>query len=716
MKLGAQYYRPPFPRSPLWSDDLKRMKDAGLDHIQLWLMWSWIEAEPGDFRFEDYDRIIDLASKAGLQVVLSVVAEVQPLWIHRLEANCHLVDHHGRPVVSAPRGETHFGLTPGGCIDHPGVWKRMEHFIRTCAHRYYEAKPLAAWDAWNELRWGVGASAPVCYCAHTIAAYRAWLQERYPSVKALNEAWERRYSSWEDVDPGRFTGRPHTDLMAFQRFLTVRADRHAAARVALIKSEDPDHPVVVHGGDPSVQFASSPNEPALSRGNDWNLAAAGDGIGCSSFPAWENKPLWGPMDDAFFLARIKGAGAAAAGRQTWLSELQGGNAGFGFRYSAPVRADLQQRWLWQAIAAINPTRTIFWSWRDEVFGSESGGFGLAGEDGHAEARLAALRTTHGLLERHRAMLEAYRPDAPQVGLLFSPRTWQLMWGQDGNCEAGRDALRGWNAACTRLGLPWTYVEEDHLEALSGLRLLILPHVLVIDKPLEDALVRFVEEGGTLVCESECGAFDERGLFRYGQDRFTNRRFGLREGGRRAAPTEPLTISFAGGEIRLAARQWLTVWERGQPAAFVDGEAVITGRQVKEGRVVCCGSYFATADALGHSGDFDTFVRLLAQAAGVELRARLSSRSGDAPPILITGSSGGRATILLSAPAATGPVTIELSGPAEQYTDLFTGRIVPVQHDQGHHTLLVTPQQWGMAFLIGGKGDTGRRKAVPVAKR
>ncbi len=710
MKLGAQYYRPPFPRQPQWVDDLKRMKDAGLDHLQLWLVWGWIEAEPGHFRFEDCDRLVDLAGKHGLEVVLSVVAEVQPMWIHRIEAECHLIDHHGRPVVSAPRSETHFGLTPGGCFDHPGVWQRMEHFIGTCAHRYVEAKPVVAWDAWNELRWHTGATAPVCYCRHTLAAFRAWLVERYGTLTKLNAAWERRYADWADVEPGRFTGRPCTEHLAFQEFLTWRAGRHAAARVARIKVDITDRPVVLHGGDPSVQFASSAVEQPLCRGDDFTLADDADGIGCSSFPAWE------AMDDLDFVARVRGVRAAAGNKQAWLSALQGGNASSGFQFSKPVEAAQQQRWLWLALAAMHAERALFWSWRDEIFGLESGGFGLIGADGKAEERLAALRQTRALFDRHRAMLAEYRPDPASIGLLFSPRTWQLMWSLEGSADRGRDALRGWTRACTRLGLPARCVHEDRLEGLDDLQLLILPHVLVVDKPLEDALVRYVERGGTLVVESECGAFTSLGLYREGDERFTNRRFGLREGGRRAAPTEPIVVSLDGGELRLQARQWLTTWERGQVAAYVDGEGVITGREVKQGKVVALGSHFATADAHGHRSDFDQLMRLLALGAGIEPRARLTSRSGEAPPILLTGSSNDRPTILLSAPAATGPVTVELAGPTDQFTDLFTGRIIPVQHDGGRHTLLVTPQQWGMAFLIGGKSETGRRKAAPVAKR
>jgi len=64
MILAAQYYRPPFPERRYWKEDLDGMKDAGLNALQLWVLWSWVEPEPGRFVFDDYDDIVDKACDA----------------------------------------------------------------------------------------------------------------------------------------------------------------------------------------------------------------------------------------------------------------------------------------------------------------------------------------------------------------------------------------------------------------------------------------------------------------------------------------------------------------------------------------------------------------------------------------------------------------------------------------------------------------------------
>ena len=192
MFLAVQYYRPPFPERPHWQDDLSQIRDAGLHGIQLWCIWGWVEPEPGTFRFDDYDEIISAADGRGLEVVLSTVAEIHPFWIHREVPGCALVDCFDRPVVSCARNEVNVGLSPGGCFDHPIVADRMETFLEQVASRYAGAGNLFGWDCWNETRWNVHAEGITCYCEHTLAAFRAWLRQRYGDLAGLGRAWKRR--------------------------------------------------------------------------------------------------------------------------------------------------------------------------------------------------------------------------------------------------------------------------------------------------------------------------------------------------------------------------------------------------------------------------------------------------------------------------------------------------------------------------------------------
>jgi len=313
MNLGVQYYRAPFPDRKYWKDDFARIRDAGLNTVQLWVLWAWVEPRPGAFRFDDYDELVTLAERNGLGVILSTIAEIQPHWIHREVPGSEMVDHLGHRVISSNRCEVHFGLTPGGCTDHPGIWPRMEEFLRQVVTRYRGAAPLRGWDAWNELRWNVQADGLVCFCPHTLEAFRQWLDRRHGGLDGLNRAWLRRYGQWDEVMPGKLPNRPYTEMMAFERFITWRANQHGEARGQLMKALDPAHPVTVHGEAPSALMSGGEKNYPAERGNDWDFADALDGIGCSSFPKWGN------MDDADFGLRVEFVKSAARDKLVWLS-------------------------------------------------------------------------------------------------------------------------------------------------------------------------------------------------------------------------------------------------------------------------------------------------------------------------------------------------------------------------------------------------------------
>lgn len=709
--LGTQYYRPPFPDSRYWEEDFRAMRDAGLNTVQLWVVWGWVEAVSGEFRFDDYDRLMTLADRHGLGVILSTIAEIQPYWIHREVPGSEMMTNMGLKVVSSNRGECHFGVTPGGCTDHPGVWERMAAFLEAVGRHYQGATNLRGWDAWNELRWNVQADGLVCYCPHTQEAFRRWLAERYGSLDGLNRAWRRRYGRWDEVWPGKVAGRPFTELMAFNHFLTWRACHHAQQRYTLLKALSPSLPVTLHGGQPSAFYAGNAECPALDRGNDWFFADQLDGVGTSSFPKWSG------IDDADFGLRVEFVKSAARNKRVWLSELQGGRAASGFQPHQAVDALSQQRWIWNGLACGADT-ILFWCWRDEVFGREAGGFGLIGLDGHAEERLSALRHTAQVLKDHGGTLASYRPAPATVGLLFSPQTYYHHWAAEGTAFRAHAALLGYARALVRRSIPYAVLEEEHLQGLQGFHILFLPRVTALSAATEQALERFVRAGGTLVCEAECGAFSPEGLYRYPEERFTTRLTGRHEQGRRPLTGSSVSLRLHGTTIRLPVTQWLTPWTAGPGHALAlhpEGDLVCEV-PVGQGRVVLCGAFCGEEYwRLQHSRKvverrqslgFETFVEHLVRGAGyvpdVDIVApRPTERSF---LYLKTGLCGDRRVLFVFFSAGQSGARLRtrrdwLKG--QRLTDLMTGRSIsarPIAAD-GMSEIRVSVTRWRFSVLV-----------------
>ncbi len=611
VNFGTQYYRAPFPDSKYWDDDFRKIRDSGLNTVQLWVLWAWVEAVPGRFVYDDYDLLIEMADKHGLQVVLSTIAEIQPYWIHREAPGSEMITNMGIKVISSNRSECHFGLTPGGCTDHPEVWKRMRAFLQKTGQRYCDAVNLAGWDIWNELRWNVQADGMVCYCKHSLQAYRDWLDRRHGGLDGLNAAWNRRYSHWEDVMPGKTHGRPYTEMMAWQHFITHRADRHGKARFDVIKNIDRLHPVTLHGSEPSPNYIGGHNITSLDRGNDWNLADGMDGIGCSSFPKWNH------IDDADFGMRIELVRSAARGKRIWLSELQGGRSARGLGIHEPVDSLSQQRWVWNGLAC-GANTILFWCWRDEVFGNESGGFGISGLDGLAEERLEGMRMTGGVLKEHGDLFDAYRPEGGRFGVLFSPQSYYYYSAQEGSASKPHAALRGVCRALVRRSIPFTVIEEEHLDELSDIRVIYLPRATALTAETRAAILEFVREGGTLAVESECGAFCDAGLYRYPQDRFLAEEAQLIETGRRRLDSNAFSAKLGDKTVSLPVTQWLTPLgpEPSLRVHATGNDGILLGAApLGAGKIVYCASYPSEAYAESYNPGFEEYIEWLARGAG-----------------------------------------------------------------------------------------------------
>ena len=89
------------------------------------------------------------------------------------------------------------------------------------AQHYHDHPALAMWHVSNEY----GCHNTPCYCEACAVGFRAWLQQRYGDLDALNDAWgtsfwSQRYHDWEHIAPPRRTptfGNPG-QLLDYRRY------------------------------------------------------------------------------------------------------------------------------------------------------------------------------------------------------------------------------------------------------------------------------------------------------------------------------------------------------------------------------------------------------------------------------------------------------------------------------------------------------------------
>lgn len=65
----------------LWKDDLSRAADAGAELIRWGVPWYLLEPEPGAFRWEWTDRVVEHLDRLGLRCVVDLMHYGTPLWL-----------------------------------------------------------------------------------------------------------------------------------------------------------------------------------------------------------------------------------------------------------------------------------------------------------------------------------------------------------------------------------------------------------------------------------------------------------------------------------------------------------------------------------------------------------------------------------------------------------------------------------------------------------
>ena len=138
--------------------------------------------------------------RAGLRVIVQIYTDAAPEWLGRRYPDSSFVTDQGARIGSQ--------ASPGYCLDHAGVRADMMAFIGAVRRAPPTHASFYGVDVWSEphiVNW-VWFNTPVefCYCPHTQARFREWLKAKYRTLEALNAAWYRTFSSWDQPEAPRY--------------------------------------------------------------------------------------------------------------------------------------------------------------------------------------------------------------------------------------------------------------------------------------------------------------------------------------------------------------------------------------------------------------------------------------------------------------------------------------------------------------------------------
>ena len=228
--LGCDYNPEQWDES-VWVDDIALMTELGVDLVAINIFgWAQLQPQPGPFDFARLDRIIGLLHAAGIRINLGTGTSSPPPWLARV---------HPETLPQAADGTIAW---PGGrqawCPSSPVFRQKALELVTAMADRYGKHPAIAMWHVSNEL----GCHNALCYSDSSARAFRGWLQSRYSTLDALNDAWgtafwSQRLGHWDDVLPPRTTrsaGNP-AQLLDFKRFSSDALLDHYRAETAVVR-------------------------------------------------------------------------------------------------------------------------------------------------------------------------------------------------------------------------------------------------------------------------------------------------------------------------------------------------------------------------------------------------------------------------------------------------------------------------------------------------
>ncbi|MBI4428875.1 MAG: beta-galactosidase, partial [Ignavibacteriales bacterium] len=428
--FGTQYYRAPSPPAEDWERDLYEIAKNGFNTVKFWVQWRWNNPAEGTYEFSDIDRLMDLAQKNNLRVMLNTIFDVAPGWVYRKFSESVMVTLDGRTI--GPQTQPHRQIGGLGlCFNHAEAMEHAFSFLRETVRRYKDHPALEIWNVASEpeltssmaeLRLYADHAQKIgdmlCYCENCQQSFRRWLKEKYATISSLNQSWNRNYPDFADVEVP-MTRNTFNDMIDWRMFFVHTLGQHVKRRFEVAKEEDEKHALMCH-------HVFIQGFPLTSTANDpWNVGRFGDLHGFTQ------------MDDPMMADVLR---SCAKGKPVISAEML---MLFGYTLDLPKPIGMNdiKRNVFTGIAA-NLKGFIFWQYRPELLGREAPAWGLTFLDGSITPWLKSFAEVGSVLQKNSDFLLNAAPRDAEVAILYNPENQVFAWESTGSEKTSTDSLLG----------------------------------------------------------------------------------------------------------------------------------------------------------------------------------------------------------------------------------------------------------------------------------
>ncbi|ROV93162.1 hypothetical protein VMCG_08688 [Cytospora schulzeri] len=195
LHLAVDYYPSQWPEST-WEPDIVAMRDVNISYVRInEFDWTILEPIEGTYDFSVLDKTLQLLGQYGLKAIIGTPTASPPNWLMENYPSVMFVDITNATYTFGSRRFYSFSS-----FDYRELSRNITQVL---AQRYGDNPNVVGWQLDNEF----GCHNTVrTYDQDAITRFRAWLQQKYGTVEAMNAAqgrvfWSNQYGSFNDVLP-----------------------------------------------------------------------------------------------------------------------------------------------------------------------------------------------------------------------------------------------------------------------------------------------------------------------------------------------------------------------------------------------------------------------------------------------------------------------------------------------------------------------------------
>jgi beta-galactosidase len=562
--LGSAWYPEQWPEQA-WAEDLRLMKAHGANVVRIGeYAWSRMEPEEGKYDMDWLVRVVRLAAKYDIKVVVGTPSDTPPAWMTQKYPEVSQIDGTGRRIGHG--GRRQFSISS----------KKYREFCREIVERMAQALGKEP----NVIGWQIG-NEPTdeSYDSDARAAWVEWLKARYGTLDKLNDAWataywSQTYSAWDQVPFNNDRANPGW-MLDLKRFITSQWKAFHRNQLDAIRA---------HAS--AKQFITI-NFGGLGWANRFDRYEANRDL---DFTSWDNYVGTGhlkPYRNGATHDLVRGWKR----RNFWVMEIQPGYVNWApvsnMLYPGEVRA-----MAWQAIGH-GSDGILYWQWRNALNGQETLHGSIVGPDGKPLPVYDEVAQIGREMAKASPVIAGTHPVSPVAILQDYPSRWaidfQLHHRDYDQIEVLLDYYQPLKDALGAVD-----VVEAAGAPLDGYRLVVAPSLNVITPETAARLEAYVLGGGHLILGPRSGMKDAFNRLE------TRRQPGPLAGllGGRVEQYYALdeAIEVGGGKAAIWAEQLSatapdveTLLTYGKANGWLDGKPAVLSRKVGKGRITYVGA-------------------------------------------------------------------------------------------------------------------------------